>query len=246
MPEDAIGILIDLARRGEIDPWDIDVVQLTDRFLRSLERIDASDLARSGQALFYASVLVRMKAEILEGQMQETPPEEDSADDFELAPEAVWPVALERVLRRRSAAPAMSERPLTLNDLIAHLKEVEHLERQQGREHLKERRPALKGVSVQTMEQIEHLAHHENLEALVAELWELLSAAWNAGTATRLELLLQQFPDRVGAFLGLLFLAHRSQVVLSQDEFYQDIAIYAAVEDAAGSRLVSQSPPTHA
>ena len=34
-----LGILVELAKDGKIDPWDIDVVQLTDNFLRRIEEI---------------------------------------------------------------------------------------------------------------------------------------------------------------------------------------------------------------
>ncbi|MGM0389292.1 MAG: segregation/condensation protein A, partial [Natrinema limicola] len=55
-----VELLVQLAEDGEIDPWDIDVVRVTDKFL---EAIDEVDLRTSGRALFYASVLLRMKSD---------------------------------------------------------------------------------------------------------------------------------------------------------------------------------------
>ncbi len=225
MSKDAIGLLIDLARQGEIDPWDIDVVQLTDRFLQSLGKLDAADLPRSGQALFYASVLVSMKAEILEARLQPQPEPEPIDEDF-LEAQAVARLPLERMLHRRPSAPAMQDRPLTLNDLIAHLKEVEQIERRQVRERPPERRVSLKGISISTMAEVEELAHHENLEAVVAELSALIARLGPQGDAIPFAYLLEHYQDRVGAFLGLLFLAHRSQVTLVQTDFYRDILVY--------------------
>ncbi|AGY58568.1 segregation/condensation protein A [Gloeobacter kilaueensis] len=241
MPKDAIGILIDLARRGEIDPWDIDVVQLTDRFLHSLSRLDSADLPRSGQAIFYASVLVHMKAEILEGRMLEPSPLEADLDESDLTAAGLPGVALERLIRRRPAVPAIVERPLTLNDLIAHLREVEQIERRSARERPSERRTLIKGPPVRTMAEVEHLAHQEDLEALVSELWQVLTSRG----VRAFEVLLEHYRDRVGAFLGLLFLAHRDRVVLEQAEFYRDIEIYAVnqPEDAPGGGALPQSPP---
>jgi segregation and condensation protein A len=225
MSKDAIGLLIDLARQGEIDPWDIDVVQLTDRFLQSLGKLDASDLPRSGQALFYASVLVSMKAEILEARLQPQP-EPYPIDEEYLETQAVARLPLERMLHRRPAVPAMEDRPLTLNDLIAHLKEVEQIERRQVRERPPDRRVSLKGISISTMAEVEELAHHENLEAVVAELSALIARLGPQGDAIPFAYLLEHYQDRVGAFLGLLFLAHRSQVTLAQTDFYCDILVY--------------------
>ena len=36
--EDPVEILVGLAERGEIDPWNIDIIEVTDRFLSELER----------------------------------------------------------------------------------------------------------------------------------------------------------------------------------------------------------------
>lgn len=63
--KDPVKMLVDMARRGEIDPWNIDVVEVADRFLEELERAKKLDLRISGRVLLYAAILVRMKAEIL-------------------------------------------------------------------------------------------------------------------------------------------------------------------------------------
>lgn len=240
MPRDAIGILIDLARKGEIDPWDLDVVQLTDRFLQSLGRLESADLGKSAQAILYASVLVHMKAEALEMQAQQpfAPPVEEDVEGDQLD---LWGsetlIPLERRLRRRAAAPAMDKRPLTLGDLIAHLKEVEQIERQQARVRVLHKRQTLNGPTITTFEQVEQLAHQENLEVVVSGLLVLLV---RLGDTVGFEHLLEHYEDRVGAFLGLLFLAHRSQVALTQAEFYRDILIYVVEpEGAIGSSPLS-------
>ena len=39
MSEEPVEILVQMAERGEIDPWNIDIVEVTDRFLSELERL---------------------------------------------------------------------------------------------------------------------------------------------------------------------------------------------------------------
>ena len=46
MAEEPVEILVQMAERGEIDPWNIDIVDVTDRFLDELERRKEIDLAR--------------------------------------------------------------------------------------------------------------------------------------------------------------------------------------------------------
>ena len=75
----AIRLLQDAAVRGELDPWDVDVIAVVDGFLDQLrQRIEVprlvasaggsyeQDLAETSEAFLAASVLVGLKAEVLE------------------------------------------------------------------------------------------------------------------------------------------------------------------------------------
>ncbi|MBX9725197.1 MAG: segregation/condensation protein A, partial [Candidatus Obscuribacterales bacterium] len=60
-----IEILVQMAKSGEIDPKNIDIIDVTDRFLRAIAAAPKENLRQSGKTLFHASVLLRMKAEAL-------------------------------------------------------------------------------------------------------------------------------------------------------------------------------------
>jgi segregation and condensation protein A len=223
MQKDAIGLLIDLARKGEIDPWDLDVVHLTDRFLESLG--DIQDLGRSGQAIFYASVLVRMKAEALAEQATipwDAPQEMEQQEELDTSSWVQLPLHLERSIRRRPSVPAYVQRPLTLMDLISQLKEMETLERQVVRAQATQRRQL---VTVRTLEEVEELAHHEDLEELIAWMHERLLERQIQQESLKFPQLLGPKEDRVGGFLALLFLSSRGLVELNQEIFYEDIDV---------------------
>lgn len=223
MQKDAIGLLIDLARKGEIDPWDLDVVHLTDRFLESLG--DIQDLGRSGQAIFYASVLVRMKAEALAEQATipwDAPQEMEQQEELDTSSWVQLPLHLERSIRRRPSVPAYVQRPLTLMDLISQLKEMETLERQVVRAQATQRRQS---VTVRTLEEVEELAHHEDLEELIAWMHERLLERQTQQESLKFPQLLGSKEDRVGGFLALLFLSSRGLVELNQEIFYEDIDV---------------------
>jgi len=217
---DAVGLILELAQKGEVDPWDIDVVQLTDRFLASLGTLSNQDLAPTGQALFYASVLLRMKAQILEAR---TFPQPEIIEDEppQLAFISDLPSPLERVLKRRLSSPqSLPERPLTLEDLIAQLREAERLDRQRPTPTVLPRRPL---QLVRTMEEVTQLAHHENLEELIAQVGERVRQAFRQDGFANLEQLV--LGDTLGTFLALLFLAARALVNLEQEDFYGEVRI---------------------
>ena len=80
----AIRLLQEAAERGDLDPWDVDVIAVVDGFLDQLrQRIEVprlvalnagqggsyeQDLAATSEAFLAASVLVGLKAEVLERQ----------------------------------------------------------------------------------------------------------------------------------------------------------------------------------
>ncbi len=96
----AIRLLQDAAQRGDIDPWDVDVIPVVDGFLDQLkQRIEIPkkisqhfsqnggsyevDLAQSSEAFLAASVLVGLKAEVLEAEMLSVDLEEEDEACFD-------------------------------------------------------------------------------------------------------------------------------------------------------------------
>jgi segregation and condensation protein A len=62
MMNEPVEILLNLAKSGEIDPWGIDIVEVTDKFLNRIEEMKLMDLRISGRTLLYAAILLRMKS----------------------------------------------------------------------------------------------------------------------------------------------------------------------------------------
>ena len=225
----AIATLIDLAEQGVIDPWDVPVIEVIDRFLAELgisQDLDAAlvqtNLPRSGQAFLWASLLVRFKADTL-GRMEEVEAEEMPELELLNSESPIIPLFLEKHIRRRTAAPPLRKRRVTLQELITQLEQMKVEIEQMSpvvtpfkRERLSRR---------DTLRVITELAHQENLTELAIELESFL------GTSTQTNLdfdnLVNQWrePDRVGLFWALLLLCSQSKVDLSQEDFYGNLNI---------------------
>ncbi|MCW6051186.1 ScpA family protein [Microcoleus sp. A2-C5] len=253
---EGIAILIDLAERGEIDPWDVKVIEVFDRCLSQLtnasdadQSSDFSDLSHSGQAFLYASMLVLLKAESI--VLSEPPPnpelDEAALEDAERGRNL--PQHLERQLRRRGVAQLPQKRPVTLPELIEQLQLMKAAMEQTVAPR---RRPTSKMRS-QAAQAIFELAHQENLVETANELDQFLAQRGSEIDEGWLELdkLLElwhhnglhssvdhqpplstgEVPlpnyDRVGVFWALLLLSAQSKVELLQEEFYQDLKIRA-------------------
>ena len=133
---EGIALLKNLAEKGEINPWDVQVIEVIDRYLSKLtpeSNISASDdfanLSQSGQAFLYASILVWLKADHLANS-------ESSENNSEISEIVQIPEAenfdtpkitlkLEQQLRRRAVAPSPRKRRVTLQELIEQLQLIE-------------------------------------------------------------------------------------------------------------------------
>ena len=241
-----IAMLIDLAQRGEIDPWDVKVIDAIDLHLSRLPlKADASlahkqaNLSQSGQAFLWAAMLVLLKAQSLE--QSQSPAEFDLIEeelDFETISSSGLPRNLERHIRRRLTSPPPRTRPVTLQDLIQQLSQIADkiAEPTARRRSIRSKVMSVK----QATQTIVGLAHDENLTemaALVAEFLVTYTSETDCWTLDDLvNLWSDKFPpvpgqhhganhDRVGIFWALLLLSAQSKVELHQADFYQTLTI---------------------
>ncbi len=188
LADSAIDLLIELAESGEIDPWDVKVIEVIDRFLsklqpeRSPEQLNAAgrapyetDLSESGQAFLYASVLLLLKADSL--ARLEAEQEIEVLEEAELAEVNALPRHLERRIRRRAVAPAAPNRRVTLQELIAQLNLISTAMADQKPRRVPLRRPRPQSQR-QAIRAIAQLAHQENLLEVAASLDHFLNQYW--------------------------------------------------------------------
>jgi len=271
----AIRLLQDAAERGEIDPWDVDVIAVIDGFLDQLRsRIEAprlaaaaggsyeQDLAESSEAFLAASMLVGLKAELLESATFPPEPlaeaELEDPEQYELEPVSTLrlPARPERHLRRRPVAPPPLQRPVTLGELIRQLEDIaERLEREDSRSRQRQRSRNYSDRAA--IAQVAALAHREKLPETTAALGGFLQQHWQGelqwlgfealmglwqqhlqatGTCEELD------ADRVGVFWALLFLCSQGSVELEQQGgLYGPLQLRRA---AAAAGEGGQQPPT--
>jgi segregation and condensation protein A len=212
--EESIEILLELAKSGEIDPWNIDIIDVTDKFLARLLQREKVDLRASARTLLYASILLRMKSDVLVNAPPPEP-EDDYMPDFGPEPDD-YPV-LEPRQRHASA------RPVTLQELINELqravatKDITHM-----RKSLKIEKPPRK-----TMEEVLSIAHNEDIEKSILDMTEVLDREFAYRDFVMFsELVKDQSPHGiVDVYLPLLFLANRKYIMLTQEILFDDIFI---------------------
>jgi segregation and condensation protein A len=190
LAQTAIAFLIDLAEQGEIDPWDVKVIDVIDRFLSLLKTQAAAlasqgrtpyeaNLSESGQGFLYASMLVLLKADTMVRAEAEAEAEAAAGDAWEeeVLETVPLPRNLERHLHRRAVAPAPQRRRVTLQELIQQLETMatvmaDHTPRLRARRA----RPQPQRQAVRAIAQ---LAHQENLSEIAAALEAFLDQYWD-------------------------------------------------------------------
>ncbi len=210
--EEPIEILVNLAKNGEIDPWNIDIVEVTDKFLRQVEELERMDLRVSGRTLLYAAILLRMKSNVLvEVEEPEDIIEYDSLQ-FEIRDYPVPAMPL-----RRS-----SNRPVTLEELLSELKKAEAVEKRRldrVKNKTEERRT--------TIEEVLSIAHEEDIESRIEKMRELLNELFEKQKYIKFSDLSSPL-DRTGivmAYLAILFLATKKEIWLEQEELFGELFI---------------------
>jgi segregation and condensation protein A len=240
MDEEPVEILVGMAERGEVDPWNIDIVDVTDRFLVELDRRKELDLRVSGRTLFYAACLLRLKSDYLDGwdgeeaeDSFEDEGEESFADlgfDFESAGELEPMGRLEREIQRRLGRKSLRKRPpVTLYELIKQLKTAEKEQRRKQRR----RAPVFHEPDLDlTAGDVVAVAHDEGYQKAVSIVMEEFQrAARNGDTLTLGGLAGAMGRTRREVYIPLLFLMLEGKLALWQDEFFGEIYVGDHVPD---------------
>ncbi|WP_028950739.1 segregation/condensation protein A [Sulfurihydrogenibium subterraneum] len=63
-----LDVILKLVLKGEIDPWNIDITVLADKFLQEIKNMYIPDLITASKVLVVAALLLKMKAETLDQQ----------------------------------------------------------------------------------------------------------------------------------------------------------------------------------
>ncbi|PWB54217.1 MAG: hypothetical protein C3F06_04975 [Candidatus Methanoperedenaceae archaeon] len=210
--EEPIEILVNLAKNREIDPWNINIVELTDKFLKRVDELEKMDLRVSGRTLLYASILLRMKSNALV-EVEEPPEEIDlESDNFEISDYPVPSMPLRRY----------SKRPVTLEELLTELKRAEAFEKKRLN-RVENKKDEIRA----TLEDVLSVAHEEDIESRIGKMRYILDELLEKQKSIKFSEISSNL-DRAGivmAYLAILFLATKKEIWIEQEEFFGELFI---------------------
>ena len=237
---DGIEVLVQMAKQGKIDPWNIDIADIADKYMMHIAQSKSNNLRLTGRALFFLAVLLKLKSNVLVGidPMQfeineEYNPEYDDTDDSRFSDDLYYQdyfpdnvIPIEDIIQRRTSVKQNRNRIVTLKDLIRQLEFYERLDKQQSVKNSLERaKRRVRNYSNMSTSDIINLAHEEYIESGVKILHENLTKIFETEEKVELKTLTLLGLDKITAYISLLFLTAESDFDLEQEEFYSDLYV---------------------
>ena len=236
---DGIEVLVQMAKQGKIDPWNIDIADIADKYMLHIAESKSNNLRVTGRALFFLAVLLKLKSNILVGMdssqfdvQEEFNPEYDDDNDSRFSadiyymdyPDNVIPI--EDIIQRRTSVKLNRNRIVTLKDLIRQLEFYEQLDKKQAIKNSLERaKRRVRNYANMSADDIINLAHEEYIESSVKILHENLIKIFEKEERVELNTLTLLGLDKISAYIALLFLSAESEFDLEQEEFYSDLYV---------------------
>lgn len=237
MIEDPVEILVQMAERGEIDPWHVNIIEVTDRFFAEMEHQRTLDLRVSGRTLFYAATLLRIKSDFLAVEEEELPDEGEGGDidddGWGDSPEGIRggyrnPIlSLEHEINRRLDRKSMRKQPITLYDLITLLRNAEKEDRRRQRD-------AWVRDDVWFAEDIVAIAHEEGYHDSTEDVYvHCQGCIQSRGVVTLRDVAAELGWPVSQVYIPLLFLMHEGRIGIRQESFFGDLFIEGHAGDPA-------------
>lgn len=216
-------IIYDLINTEQLDPWNINITLLTDKYLQKIKELEEADFFISSKVLLAASLLIRIKSEILLNKYIK------SIDEILFGKKEQKKYSLERIeldeeipeLSLRSPLPRFKK--VTLKELIESLDKVINTENRRikkviiDKNALRESSLSLPKKSLSIKDKI-----HEIYQRIISHLKEddkKVKITYSDFTGKSRE-------ERIISFYPLLHLETQQKVWLHQDTHFDEIYIW--------------------
>ena len=235
---DGIEILYNMAKSGKIDPWNIDLADLADKYLLEVAKLKTVNLKHTGRTILFLSVLLRIKSNVLDGiDMEEIFPEEQEQEEFyddDFAPdyEDEEPInrnnviSIDEVLQRRTSVRLNRNRVVTLKDLIRQLEFYEQLDKKQElKNKLERQRKRIRSYARFSSRDIVDMYSEDYIKTAIPKMKENLDRIFENETKVELETLTLLGFSKTTAYLALLFLVTNTDYDINQEKFYDKLYV---------------------
>ena len=219
-------IIYDLINTEQLDPWDIDIIILTNKYLNKIREFEETDFFVSSKVLLAASLLLRIKSEILLNQYVK------SIDEILFGKKEPIKIPLERIELEEEIPDLISRSPLprlkkvTLKELMESLNKAIITENRRIKKEI---------VSKNTLRESSFSLPKRrfNIKDKISEIYRSLSELFKEKTEKKIpysEFIKENHEEKIISFLPLLYLEQDKKIWLDQKFPFDDIHIWLREE----------------
>jgi len=209
-------MLLDLVASEKLDPWNIDIVDVAERYLHRIKNLQMMDLHVPANLILAASILLRFKSEALKFEEEEQIVEQEVFIE-----EQKIPVEIPMLSLKTRITP---KRRVTLDELVNALEEV--FEEQKAREE----KPVMKENL------IINLPKYDISERMNLIFDKVKRLADEKGLVTFSSLLKEKTRQEIiFTLLPILHLAQDEKITVFQEKFFGEIFIQLMERENAGT-----------
>lgn len=206
-------ILLELIESNKIDPWNIDILEISDAFLKRVREMEKMDLLIQANVILAAAILLRHKSDYLKFlQYQE------QMTDY-LPEEPAGPLVSEEVPQLTMASRIPPKRQVTLEELVV---EVEKVIRYDSDERM------LRKPRGSINEIIEFRLEQQDIERRMDEVAKSIRDSVDSEGWTMFSRLVSDRDDRlemIYALMSVLHLTQKQMIDIKQDQMFGEIFI---------------------
>lgn len=214
-------IIYDLMNTGQLDPWDIDLALLAKKYLEKIKLLEESNFIVSSKVLLVASLLLRIKSEILLNEYvrsiddilfgkkeQGKKPERIILDENELP-----------ILYPRTPLPRM--RKVSLQELMSALNKAISTETRRIRREIIDKQAEKMADIVLPKSRI-------NVKDRIRKIYSRILTMFKAkqSKVSYTELVGVDKEEKISSFLPVLHLDNQQKVFLEQEKHFEEIYVW--------------------
>ncbi|MAF37039.1 hypothetical protein CL622_08040 [archaeon] len=217
-------ILLDLVKSEQMDPWDVNLTLLAQKYLQRVKAMEELNFFVSGKVVLASALLLKMKSNklLLEqfpafdqlfAQDEEMPEHEELIDDVPL-PQAY----AQKDMRLTIKTPQTRKRKVSVNDLVEALKQALEVEQRRTNRLIQQKSiPDNLVVPVKKMD----------INLLIKDLYGRLRNFLGSQKQVTFTNLVnsEKKEDKITTFIPLLHLSNQDKVHLEQPKHFEEIYV---------------------
>jgi len=201
-------LLIELVRKNELDPWNVDIIEIADKYIEAVKELKVLDLRIPANIILAASILLHFKSEALYLELEGKQENEEVAEE---PTQRIIPEIPQLSFRLRLPP----KRKVTLAELIQALDEA----------------MKIKEVKEQKRNEVFTLPikfENKDIELELNRVLQEIKMSVDEKGMTTFSSLAKSSKGNdilVDLFVPLLYLANREKIMLLQEQFFGEIII---------------------